>query len=335
MLYFLTFTCAAIAAFIFTPALRLTAGKRLGDTPTTLKNHTGIIPCVGGSAIALAFFGSLVMVRFLTDFPTGTLNHLRGIFLGGIIIFSIGLLDDIRKPIGIGPYTKLLFQATAALLLIKYGIVIQFLPAPLNYILTVLWVVGMTNAFNLIDIRDGLAASQAFLAAGAFLIIALPSELIYVNFAAAALLGAVSGFWPYNHINKLKCFLGDSGSTLLGFITAALALGADYSAINPMAVFAPLLILAVPLFDTAFVSVIRISKGISPLKGTPDHFPLRLGTLGFKKNTILLSSILVTLVLDILAFFVTKTTTTTALIIYCAVLSALLCFAAFLKIKTK
>ncbi len=335
MLYFLTFTCAAIAAFIFTPALRLTAGPYLGDAPTGLKKHKGTIPCVGGSAIALAFFGSLIMVRFLTDFPTGTLNHLRGIFWGGLIIFAVGLIDDLRKPSGIGPYTKLLFQATAALLLIKYGIFIQFLPAPFNYILTILWVAGVTNAFNLIDIGDGLAASQAFLASLAFLIIALPSERIYVNFAAAALLGAVSGFWPYNHLHKLKCFLGDSGSTLLGFITAALALGADYSAINPMAVFAPLLILAVPLFDTTFVSVIRMSKGISPLRGTPDHFPIRLGLLGLKKHTILLLSILVTLVLDVLAFFVTKTTTTTALIIYCAVLTVLLCFAAFLKIKTK
>jgi len=209
------------------------------------------------------------------------------------------------------------------------------LPEPTNYVITLFWVVGLTNAFNLIDIMDGLAVSQAALAALAFGAIALPSEFIYVNFAAFALCGAALAFWPYNHSKKHKTFLGDSGSNLLGFLLAAIAMGTNYSTINSMAVFAPLLILAIPVFDTSFVSAIRISKGISPLKATPDHYPLRLAGMGFKKHSILLLSIIVAIVYDLLAFFITKTTSEISLTVYITVLAAMLGLAVWLKIKTK
>jgi len=188
---------------------------------------------------------------------------------------------------------------------------------------------------NLLDIMDGLAVSQAALACAAFAAISLPSEFIYVNFAACALLGACIGFWPYNHSKKLKTFLGDSGSNLLGFLLAAMAMGAQYSQINPLAVFAPLLILALPIFDTLFVSAIRLSKGISPLKGTPDHFPLRLLQFGLSKTQILLLFILTAFIYNVLAYIVTKTSVGWAAAIYIVVFLDLLFFAAFLKWKTK
>lgn len=334
-LYFLAFAFAFLLTFTAMPLLRAMLGGKLKDTPTNLKNHTGIIPLTGGAAIAFGFALSLILIRFLTDFPTGTLRNLRGLFIGGALVFLGGIFDDLKKPSGISPYTKLLFQAAAALILIHYGVCVQFLNPPFNHIITVLWVVGLTNAFNLIDIMDGLAVSQAALAALAFGLIALPSEFIYVNFAAFALLGACLAFWPYNHSNDKKTFLGDSGSNLLGFLLAAVALGTNYSSVNSMAVFVPLLILAVPLFDTAFVSVIRIAKGISPLKGTPDHYPLRLMRMGFKKPLILLLSIIAALLYDSLAFFITKTTGGVSLAVYLVTLSAMLGLAVWLKLKIK
>jgi len=333
--YLPAFSAAFFIAALSLPILRKTLAPYLGDKPTALKNHAGIIPAVGGCAVALGFFASLLMVRFTTHFPTGTLNNLRGIFYGGAIIFALGIIDDIRKPAGLNPYIKMAFQALAAVILIHYQIRIQFIPGIGSYILTVLWVVGVTNALNLFDIMDGLAASQGALAALAFLVISLPSEFIYVNFAAAALLGAVLGFWPYNHSKKLKAFLGDSGSYLLGFLLAALALGTNYSAQNPLGVFAPLIILALPLFDTLFVSVVRLSKGISPLKGTPDHFPLRLERFGMKRPAILLMVAAVTLCYIALAYAVTKVGVTASVIIYLIVLADLAAFAVFLKWKTK
>jgi UDP-GlcNAc:undecaprenyl-phosphate GlcNAc-1-phosphate transferase len=324
------FICAAAV-----PLLRARMANILGDAPTKLKNHEGIVPAVGGCAVASGIFISLIVIRLITAFPTGTLTNLRGIFLGGALVFALGIIDDIKKPKGLSPRLKMLFQTIAAVLLIHYGIRIQFLNEPFGYMLTVLWVVGITNALNLIDIIDGLAISQAFTAALAFAVISLPSEFIYVNFAAWALCGAALGFWPYNHSVKLKTFLGDSGSNLLGFLLAALALGAKYSSVNPLAVFAPLIILALPIFDTLFVSAARLSKGISPLKGTPDHFPLRLERLGLKKKIILLLSIIVALTYDALAYAVTKAGVLVSVIIYTIIFLDLLFFAVFLKYKAK
>ena len=285
----LAFVLSFIITFILTPVFCKSLGKYLKDTPTTLKNHKGIIPLIGGVSIMFGFLVSLTIIRFTTNFPTGTLHNLRGIFLGTVIIFILGLVDDIRKPKGLSAITRLIFQALAAGCLIYFNVKIQFVPEPWGALLTILWVCGLTNAFNLLDIQDGLATSQALLASSAFLFISLPSENIYVNFLACAIIGATLGFWPYNHgLFKIKSFLGDSGSTMLGFLLSALALGVDYSAQNPLAVFTPLLILALPIFDTVYVSIVRILKGMSPLHGSPDHVALRLFRRGLTKKQVLI-----------------------------------------------
>src|SRR5205814_5488794 len=126
-------------------------------------------------------------------------------------------------------------------------------PAYVGAAVTMIWVVGITNAFNIIDIMDGLAASQAAVAAVAFLLISLPSEELYVNFASAALAGAALGFLPWNLSKRRKIFMGDSGSMLLGFLLAGISMGTSYSNVNNLGVYAPLLILLVPMYDTFFV----------------------------------------------------------------------------------
>ncbi len=334
-LYIFTFVFSFAISYFSIQPLKNLAQKYLVDKPTKLKNHIGNIPLCGGAIIACGFFSSLIILRILTNFPSGTLHNLRGLFLGSAIIFTLGLIDDFRKPKGLNPYIKLLFQAIAAIILINYDIKINFLGSPYNYILTILWVVGLTNAFNLIDILDGLAVSQVVVASLAFLLINLPFEFIYVNFAALSLLGACLAFWPQNHAGK-KVFLGDSGSMMLGFLLSALALGTRFSAINPAGVYAPLLILALPIFDTIFVSIIRLSKKINPLKGTPDHYPLRLKKMGFKNRSILILSITISLILSILAFSITQISVIKyAMFIYLLVLVSFICFGIYLKLKVK
>ena len=334
-LYIFSFVFAfAISYFSISPLKKL-AQKYLVDTPTKLKNHTGSIPLCGGAIIACGFFSSLIILRLLNNFPSGTLHNLRGLFIGGIIIFTLGLIDDFKKPKGLNPYIKLLFQTLAAICLIHYDIKINFLNMPWNYILTILWVVGLTNALNLLDIMDGLAVSQATIASLAFFLINLPFEFIYVNFAAITLFGACLAFWPQNHANK-KIFLGDSGSMMLGFLLSAIALGTRFSVLNPAGVYAPLLILALPIFDTTFVSIIRMSKGINPLKGTPDHFPLRLKKMGLKNRSILLLSITISFLLNILAFCITKFSMVSyALLIYLLTFTCFIIFGIYLKLKVK
>lgn len=277
-------SCAVCAGVL--PILRRVASRAFLDNPGGLKTHHGAVPLLGGCGIFLGLISGLVFIRLTTDFPSGTLHTLRGICLGGLLVFLLGLADDLNKPKGVNITLKLLVQLTAVAALIYYGIVIRAFPSPwVAWPLTFLWVAGLTNAFNLLDIIDGLCVSQGVICTLGLTFIALPGEYVYVNFAALSLLGACLAFWPNNHARK-KIFLGDSGSTLIGFTVASLSIGTGYSGHTDWGFLAPLFILAVPLFDTAFVSLARLLKGKNPLKGSPDHIALRLKKAGWKPGTI-------------------------------------------------
>jgi UDP-GlcNAc:undecaprenyl-phosphate GlcNAc-1-phosphate transferase len=306
-------------SFLATPLVRLMA-LRLGwmDAPTSsVKTHKVSTPCVGGIAIFAAFAVTLLLLRAFTQFPTGTLRSLRAILLGGGFIFFIGLLDDVTKPRGLHYKLKFAAQLAAAAALVYYGIRIKFVsPDYLGFCLTLLWVVGITNALNIIDIMDGLAASQAAIAALAFLMISLPSEELYVNFASAALAGAALGFLPWNFSSKSKMFMGDSGSMILGFALAAVALGTKYSEVNNLGVYAPLFILFVPMFDTLFVMFLRIRAGQSPFLGSKDHFALRLEKMGFSRHSVVALAAAAAVMMGFCAWVVTQISLNWALCVY-------------------
>ncbi len=305
LLYFITFALSLIATALSLPILRRLIGAAFLDTPTPLKHHIGAIPAIGGCAIFIGLSISLIFIRLTTQFPSGTLHSLRGILCGSAMIFALGMLDDLRKPKGLGILLKLCIQFLAVCCLLRYGVHIRlFQSTALCYLFTFLWVVGITNAFNLLDILDGLCVSQAVICTVGLIVISLPSEQIYVNFAACALLGACVGFWPYNHWTKCKSFLGDSGSTLLGFLIAALTMGADYSEVSQVGFLAPLFIVAVAIFDTGFVSIIRLLHKQNPLRGSNDHIALRLQKKGFSANKILIIFILAAVCCNVCAFAV-------------------------------
>lgn len=278
---FVLYTLCALISLAVTaaslPLLRRLLVPYFMDKPGGLKKHASAVPVLGGIAIMLGLSASLLFIRFTTAFPTGTLHALRGVLLGAGLVFLAGVADDLHKPQGIRAGVKLLAQAAAALILMCYGVQIYLFDCPwLNGVLSFFWVIGITNAFNLLDISDGLCVSQAAVSAVGLAVISLPSEWIYVNFAAVALLGACAGFWPYNFSRKAKTFLGDSGSMLLGFMLAALCMGTEYTQRTTAGFLAPFFILAIPLFDTLFVMFARILKGKNPLKGSDDHIVLRL-----------------------------------------------------------
>lgn len=293
LLYAASFILALAVSFALTPFFRAIAIKTDEiDKPTDIKTHKIPTPLFGGAAVFIAFSFSLVCIRLFTSFPTGTLHDLRTIMLGGLGMFLLGLIDDIKKPEGLGVRTKFLFQFIIAGFTVNYGFGIHFLtPEYLAAIVSVIWIAGVSNAFNLIDIMDGLSSSQIVLCSLGFLMIAFPSEAVYVNFASAALAGAALGFIPWNMSKKRKIFMGDSGSLFCGYAMSVIALGATYTNINPLGVYAPLLVLAVPIFDTVFVSVLRMKRGMSPFKGSLDHFALRLEKAGIsRKNVVLITS---------------------------------------------
>lgn len=308
----------AISAALTPMVRRLALWADIVDHPSSeIKTHKKPTPCAGGIALWIAFASALILLRLTTHFPTGTLRNLRGILFGSTLIFFLGLLDDLQRPHGLGFKPKLAVQALAALLVIYFDIRIQFIqPDYLGWILSILWIVGITNALNIIDIMDGLCASQAVIAGAAFLLIALPSEFIYVNFAAAALVGAALGFLPYNLSEKKKIFLGDSGSLFLGFVLASLSLGTSYSMVNPLGVYAPLFILGVPLYDTLLVMTLRMMSKKSPFIGSKDHFALRLEAMGLSRRQILWAVSGASVLLSLCAFAVTKVSLFWALWIY-------------------
>lgn len=322
-LYLLAFFLPMIFSVLLTPLLRRAAVKfSFFDIPSHLKKHGEPIPHVGGMAVMIACFMTLILMRFYTSFPTGTLRDLRILLFGGFVMFVLGLVDDIHKPEGLSVASKFAIQILTAVLVVFYGVKIKFIqPEYISSLISVLWIVGISNAINIIDIMDGLSGSQVAAASLGFLIIAMPSESIYVNFAAAALLGATVGFLPYNFSRKRKTFMGDSGSLFCGFVLAFLAMGTKYTELNPLGVYAPLLILSVPIFDTLFVSAARMAKGMSPFRGSGDHLALRLKTKGLGEGKIVALFAAFSVLMSAFAYLLTQTSPLYGIVI-CAVSAA-------------
>jgi UDP-GlcNAc:undecaprenyl-phosphate GlcNAc-1-phosphate transferase len=325
------FAVALGAGLLLTPLIRRLAIRfEILDRPlSSVKTHKHPVPYLGGVAVFVSFALSMLVVRLNTAFPSGTLTALRGLLTGGAVIFVLGLIDDVKHR-GLHYRTKFLFQILAACMAILFGIRIRFIhPTWMADILTVIWIVGITNAFNLIDIMDGLASGVAGVATLAFLLIALPTEEIYVNVASAALCGSVLGFFPFNISKRFRIFMGDSGSLLLGYVCSLLALGTSYSMTSQWAVFAPLLILCLPLFETCLLFVARVRKGMSPFLGSKDHFALRMELLGWKRPFILLFSLCFSAALCLAAYGVTRASAMGQLVIYSVALLVLIGFSAY------
>ena len=267
--YLLTFAIAALLAAWLTPRVRA-AALRFGivDRPDgRLKQHDEPVPYLGGLAIWLAFLLTLAATfRFSPD--------VMGMLLAGSIVVILGLVDDLGQ---LGPWTKLAGQLVAVLVLIKAGIYIKltFLPVAVALPLSVLWLLATTNAFNLIDIMDGLAAGTAMIAAIVLLVAAELDGGVAAATMLAGLAGACLGFLKYN-LQPARIYMGDTGSMFLGLLLGAVAMQNSYTQRNPLGALAPVLILGVPLFDTLFVMYIRWRRGLSVMLGSPDHVALRL-----------------------------------------------------------
>jgi len=324
--YAVAFFFALSLAYVLTPLFQRIAVKfRILDHPVpNIKIHPKPVPYLGGLAIWLAFIVTLLGVRLLTHFPTGTLRNLRGIFYGGTLIMVLGLIDDIWK---LDYRVKFFGQFIASLILIIYNIRIEFVSSlPLSIFLTIFWVVGITNAINIIDIMDGLAAGVAITAGLAFSFIALPTEKIYVNFAALALAGSCLGFLRYNW-QPARIFMGDSGSLFIGFILAAISLGESYTTINNIGLFAPLLVLGIPIYDTLLVIFFRMLKGKSIFAGSLDHFSFRLEAMGYKRKKVILINYYLSVILGLTAFLITVVKFELAVIISVAIIAFAIIYA--------
>jgi UDP-GlcNAc:undecaprenyl-phosphate GlcNAc-1-phosphate transferase len=278
---------AMLLAGILTPVVAA-AASRFGivDRPDgRLKNHPRPVPYLGGLALGLPFLLSLSLL-FRFD------QKMTGILLAGAVALLLGLVDDLGS---LTWRAKFAGQGLAVLVLLKSGVMmnIAVLPPWLNAVLSALWLLGLINALNLIDISDGLAPGVALFASAAFLVVAVFHGAALLAILAVTLFGALAGFAPYN-FSPARIYLGDSGSMFLGLTLGGISLAGAYTAASPWGLAAPLLILAVPLFDTAYVMLLRALRGRSPFLGSPDHLAVRLRRLGWSPQRIALAACLTT-----------------------------------------
>jgi UDP-GlcNAc:undecaprenyl-phosphate GlcNAc-1-phosphate transferase len=286
----ISFVLAASLALYTTPLMRH-AALQFGilDRPHgPLKSQREPVPYLGGLAVFSAY---LVTLSIMFEFSHAVL----GILLAGTLMLLVGLIDDLGV---LSPWAKLASQFIAVIALIKAGVFIKlvFVPPLAALALSALWFLAVTNAFNIIDIMDGLASGVAAIAAVFFALVAIAHGEAMVAVMAAALAGSLVGFLRYNSA-PARIYLGDSGSLFIGLTLAALATNGGYTRSNLVGVLTPVIFLGVPLFDLAFVSILRLEQGLSPLRGSPDHFALRLRRAGYGVRRTVLVTYAATLVL--------------------------------------
>lgn len=247
-------------AFVATPLVRAVAlWRRVLDLPSERKVHRVATPLLGGVAVWTA-----LALTVLANFEFS--RALKGVAVGGAIVVALGVLDDVFD---VPARIKLAGQVGAAAAAIAYGVVLDTVPnwipgfVWLNVLLTVLWFLTVTNSIQFLDGMDGLAAGIGVIAGIFFSIVSLQTGQRYLMFLSAALVGACLGFLPYNfRPGGATIFLGDSGASFIGFTLAGLAVMGVWAESHPLvSLLTPMLILGVPLFDIAFVGVVRVVSG--------------------------------------------------------------------------
>jgi UDP-GlcNAc:undecaprenyl-phosphate GlcNAc-1-phosphate transferase len=293
---------SALAALVALPASALTVwgllrtplARRLVAVPSADRWHEKATPLLGGLGIFAGLSAGLWLAVATGAIPLT--RSIGGIYAGMALLFVAGLVDDLRA---LPPVAKLGLQVGAAVCVLATGTDVQLIHVQVvAWALALLWLVGMTNAFNLLDNMDGLAAT---LAAIAFSFFAIDAVTIHDNHTvlAIALAGALAccGFLPFNLRPRSKAlvFMGDSGSQLLGFTLAALGLSASWKvAGTTVATFLlPILVLAVPILDTTLVTVVRLLEGRPVSQGGRDHSSHRLVRFGLSEtNAVLLLALI-------------------------------------------
>ena len=269
----LTIAVAFIVAFGSTPIVKVFAQK-VGamDNPGEARRiHDHPIPRMGGMAIFLGFLLSVVLFAEIS-------KPVQGILIGCVIIVAIGVLDDI---INIRWWVKLIAQFAAAIIAVGHGVMIEGIMNPnvfaaentlligyLSIPVTIIWIVGVTNAVNLIDGLDGLACGVSAISSVTMLVVALMVAEPNIALLLAALVGGCLGFIPYN-LNPAKIFMGDTGALLLGYVLATVSILGLFKFYAVMTFLVPVMALALPLFDTIFAIIRRVLRGQSPM--TPDR----------------------------------------------------------------
>ncbi len=286
---FLALAVAFLISFSSTPTVIALANKiKAIDVPKDARRvHKKPIPLIGGLAI---FYGFIISVLCFAVID----YEMMGILIGSVIMVTVGVVDDMRE---LSAKVKLVFQILAAGIVVYFGVDMEYIANPLSrwigapYInlglwsipITMVWIVGVTNAVNLIDGLDGLAVGVSSIASVALLSLTLVSQNLNAAIVTAALAGAGFGFLPYN-FNPAKIFMGDTGSTFLGFVLACISVQGIMKMYAVISFAVPVLILGLPIFDTLFAIIRRLLTGKPIMAPDRGHLHHRLLDMGFSQK---------------------------------------------------
>ena len=267
--FILSFALAFLLALYGTPVAKRVAYRyNLLDIPDNkLKKQKKPVAYMGGVIVYFAFISPVGLL-----FPLS--RELLGILFASSILLIVGLFDDLKA---LTPGIKFFFQLVAVFILLKSGIFIDltFFPSWMNYLISFFWMLSIINAFNIIDILDGMAVSVASISLITIFIISLYNTNYLISVVSISLAASLLGFLKFNW-EPAGIYLGDAGSMVIGLIIGALTIMGEYTKYNDAAFVSGILILAVPVFDMIYVIILRLLKGLSPFFGSPDHFALRM-----------------------------------------------------------
>ena len=278
--------CAGLIAFTMTPPVRVLA-FRIGavDIPLDQRRmHKKPIPRIGGLAI---FFGFTASTMIFCN-PT---KELLTIWIGGFVLVALGILDDVFR---LPAMLKFVVQIGAAVIAVVNGVVIDHISIGGNYVMfgvwripiTILWIVGLTNAINLIDGLDGLACGVSAISSASLFCVVLLNGDLHSAMITAILTASCIGFMPFNK-NPAKIFMGDTGALFLGFTLAVMSVQGVFKLHTVISFLVPLSIFALPLLDTTVAIIRRVAHGKSPFSPDRGHLHHKLVDMGFtQKNAV-------------------------------------------------
>ena len=275
--YLAAFLTALVVCFAVTPLFRAVALRlKIVDQPTERKVHKDPVPYLGGAAIICAFAVALLVGAAVRG-VSGSFAQMGTLLGGALVLALMGLVDDLRVvpgwikvPVELGLGVALYFAGSKAQL---------FDILPLDLLITVAWVIGITNAVNYMDNMDGLTSGVVAIASIFFLVLASGTGQVLVASLSAGLAGCAIGFLWHNR-PPARIFMGDAGSLFMGFLLAGLGLELRFANIQTVSFFVPVAVLAIPVLDALMVSVSRVRRGLSPIAPGKDHMSHRLVIVG-------------------------------------------------------
>lgn len=301
----IAFLIAIISTFLLTfPIKKLAIKLKIVDIPNKRKIHKKAIPLIGGLGI---FIGAALGLLYLQPEHI----HLFEISLGALIILITGFLDD---KYNISPIAKLSGQLIATFLLISSGLIIERITVPFfglvelgifSIPITLLWVVGITNAINLIDGLDGLATGVSTIALSTMLVMAIVDTQLFAAYLCVVIIGANLGFL-YHNFYPAKIYMGDTGSNFLGYMIAVISMLGLFKNIALFSFIIPIIILAVPISDTLFAMIRRAAKKQKVMQADNKHIHYQLLRVGFSHRQAVLIIYAFSIIFGILAILFSK-----------------------------